>query len=464
VDTVEAGFPVASEGEFEATKRIAETVSCEVAGLARCVKGDIDAAVDAGVDCVHVFIATSDIHLKHKLEMTREEALEKAVEGVEYAKDHGVVVEFSAEDATRTDTDYLLDVYKAVVDAGADRINVPDTVGVMVPSEMYRLVRRVVDEVDVPVSVHCHNDFGLAVANSLAAVEAGASQAHVTVNGIGERAGNASLECFVMALKALYGVDLNVKTEMLVELSKLVESLTGVPVPPNTPIVGENAFAHESGIHSHGVIKKAETYEPIRPEDVGHRRRIVVGKHAGRHAVAKKLEELGFSPDEDELEEILRRVKELGDKGKTVTEADLEAIAREVLGSVPEEEARVKLEELAVMTGNKMTPTASVRVLLNGDEHRAAEVGVGPVDAALRAVEEAVKELGVDVNLVEYRLEAITGGTDALAEVVIKLESDDGRTVTARGTSEDVVMASVKAFVQGLNLLLRERGEASSGK
>ncbi|MHC1580216.1 2-isopropylmalate synthase [Methanopyrus sp.] len=460
VDTIEAGFPVASEGEFEAVKAIAgEGLDAEVCGLARCVRRDIDAAVEAGVDCVHVFIATSDIHLKHKLEMSREEALERAVEGVEYAKEHGVTVEFSAEDATRTDPDFLLEVYKATVEAGADRINVPDTVGVMTPPRMYRLVRRIVDALDVPVSVHCHDDFGLAVANSLAAVEAGAEQAHVTVNGIGERAGNASLEQFVMALKALYGLDLDVRTEMLVELSRLVERLTGVVVPPNAPIVGENAFAHESGIHSHGVIKCAETYEPIRPEDVGHRRRIVLGKHAGRHAIKKKLEELGIEVDEEQLREIVRRVKELGDKGKRVTEEDLEAIARDVVGEVPESEAAVRLEELAVMTGNRVTPTSSVRVRLKGEERSAAATGVGPVDAALRALREAIEELGLDVELREYRLEAVTGGTDALAEVVVKLEDEEGNVVTARGASEDIVMASVRAFVSGVNRLVQRREE-----
>ncbi len=460
VDTVEAGFPVASEGEFEAVKAIAgEGLDAEICGLARCVKRDIDAAIDADVDCVHVFIATSDIHLKYKLEMSREEVLERAVNGVEYAKDHGVTVEFSAEDATRTDRDYLLEVYKATVEAGADRVNVPDTVGVMTPPEMYRLAAEVVDVVDVPVSVHCHNDFGMAVANSLAAVEAGAEQVHVTVNGIGERAGNAALEQVVMALKALYGVEMDVKTEMLVELSRLVERLTGVVVPPNTPIVGENAFAHESGIHSHGVIKKAETYEPIRPEDVGHKRRIVLGKHAGRHAIEKKLEEMGIEVTEEQLDEIVRRVKELGDKGKRVTEDDLEAIARDVVGEMPESEAAVKLEEIAVMTGNKFTPTASVRVYLDGEEHEAASTGVGPVDAAIRALREAIEELGMDVELKEYRLEAITGGTDALAEVTVRLKDEDGNVTTARGAAEDIVMASVKAFVRGVNRLVRRRGD-----
>ncbi|WP_088335564.1 2-isopropylmalate synthase [Methanopyrus sp. KOL6] len=460
VDTIEAGFPVASEGEFEAVKMIAsEELEAEICGLARCVKGDIDAAIDADVDCVHVFIATSDIHLKYKLEMSREEALERAVEGVEYASDHGVTVEFSAEDATRTDWDYLLEVYKATVEAGADRVNVPDTVGVMTPPEMYRLTAEVVDAVNVPVSVHCHNDFGMAVANSLAAVEAGAEQVHVTVNGIGERAGNASLEQVVMALKALYDIELGVRTEMLVELSRLVERLTGVVVPPNTPIVGENAFAHESGIHSHGVIKKAETYEPIRPEDVGHKRRIVLGKHAGRHAIKKKLEEMRIEVTEEQLDEIVRRVKELGDKGKRVTEDDLEAIARDVVGEVPESEAAVKLEEIAVMTGNKFTPTASVRVYLDGEEHEAASTGVGPVDAAIRALRKAIEELGIDVELKEYRLEAITGGTDALAEVTVRLEDENGNVATARGAAEDIVMASVKAFVRGVNRLACRRGD-----
>lgn len=456
VDTIEAGMPVVSDGERNAVRMIAnDGLEAEICALARCVKEDIDAAIDCDVDCVHVFIATSDIHLKHKLRMTREEALESAVRHIEYAKKHGLTVEFSAEDATRSDLDFLKRMYRAAEEAGVDRINIPDTVGVAIPRVMHRIVGEVREVVRVPISVHCHNDLGLAVANSLAGVEAGAEQVHVTVNGLGERAGNASLEEVVLSLRLFYGIKPRVRTKLLVETSELVERLTGIHVPPNKPIVGENAFTHESGIHVHGVLEFPATYEPLSPELVGRRRRVVLGKHAGSRSVRACLRELGIRPTEEQLREITRRVKELGDKGKKVTTEDLRAIAESVVGSLPPEEKVVELREITVTTGNTITPTASVRLRIRDEEKIGASTGVGPVDAAINAIRKAVGEIS-GLWLREYHLDAITGGSDALAEVTVKLEDDRGNVYVAKGVREDVVLASVDAMINGINLWFRQ--------
>ncbi len=340
VASIEAGFPAVSRGEFEAVRAIArERLGPEIVALARSNKRDIDRALDADVDAIHVFIAASDIHLKYKLRMSREEALRRAVEAVEYAKSHGVTVEFSPEDATRADLNYLYQMVKAVVDAGADRVDIPDTVGVMTPTRMKYLIKFILPAAQGRiVSVHCHNDFGLAVANSIAGIEAGARQAHVTVNGIGERAGNAALEEVVAALEFLLNVRTGVNTKLLYETSLLVSEITGIPIPPNKPIVGANAFSHESGIHVHGVISNPFTYEPIKPEMVGQRRRIVLGKHSGRHGVEYALKTLGYPTDPDIVLRVLDEVKRLGDQGIRVDEDKLREIVEKVL---KEKEERV---------------------------------------------------------------------------------------------------------------------------
>ena len=333
VDVIEAGFPAASEGEFEATKKILDEVGdmVEVIGLSRAVKQDIDRTIDTGIASIHVFIATSDIHLKYKLKMTREQVLDRIYESVRYAKDHGLIVEYSPEDATRTDEEFLLKAVKTAVEAGADRVNIPDTVGVMHPFKFYDLISKVVKVADGKIiSVHCHNDFGLATANSIAGVMAGAKQVHVTVNGIGERAGNASLEEVVMALKKLLGYEVGVKTYKLYETSKLVSESTGVPVPYFKAIVGENAFGHESGIHVHGVIENPLTYEPISPEEVGNFRRIALGKHSGIHGLKKLLSDQGIELTDDELREVLKEIKALAETGHKVTVDDAKAIAIKV--------------------------------------------------------------------------------------------------------------------------------------
>lgn len=462
VDAIEAGMPISSKGELESVRIIArDGLKAKVCALARSIQADIDAAVDSGVDYVHIFIATSDIHLEHKLKLSREQALQKAVESIDYAKSHGLSVEYSAEDATRTDLNYLKSFYKAVDEAGADILNVPDTVGTMTPKGMSRLIEELKAVVKKPLSVHCHNDFGLAVANTLAGIEAGASQAHVTINGLGERAGNASLEEVIVGLNLLYGWKTNVKTELIYQTSQLVSRLGGISVQPNKAIVGENAFAHEAGIHTHGLVASPLTYEPIKPEFVGRSRRFVAGKLSGSHGIMAELEGFGLHPTKDQLSEIVGKVKERGDKGERVTDNDLLKIAMSVMGDVVPLEKRVELNEFAVMTGSKVTPTASVTILLDKKAFSSAETGVGPVDAAMRAIQKITSDV-VNVRLKEYRLEALTGGSDAVASVEIKVEDKDGNVASSRGAGEDIVKASVEAMLNGINLLLLKRKRASA--
>lgn len=455
VDVIEVGFPASSLGEQKAAREIKSLgLNVNVCGLARVLQEDLDAAINSDVDYIHTFIGTSPLHREYKLHMSKEEILSKSVDAVDYIKDHGIVAEFSAEDATRTEFDYLKEIYSAVESAGADVINVPDTVGVMVPASMRDLIRNLKEVVNIPISVHCHDDFGLAVANSLAAVEAGAEQVHATINGLGERAGNTSLEEVVMALMTSYGVKTNITTELLVGTSELVSRITGVKMPPNKAIVGENAFAHEAGIHVHGVLAKAETYEPMKPEMVGHTRRIVMGKHTGASAMRSKLDEYGIEMEEDQFCTLYDQVKRLGDKGKMVTDADLQAMAETVLGKPKEE--KVKLEGFTVVTGDNVLPTATVKLNIDGETKTSAKTGVGPVDAAINAIQSLVGEIAT-IELKEYHIEAITGGTNALAEVFVILADGEGNSATGRSTVEDVVMASVEAVLDAINKILMGR-------
>ena len=452
VDIIEAGFPITSKGEAEAIRRIvSEGLSAKICALARCTKADIDSVIDCGVDYIHLFIATSDLHLKYKLKLTREEALGRAIEAIDYAKSHGLYIEFSAEDATRTDLDYLVSFYKSVVEAGVDKVNIPDTVGTATPSSIARIVSSVGKVVgNTPISIHCHDDFGLAVANSIAAVEAGARQVHATVNGLGERAGNAALEEIAVTLKILYGYEVKLNLAKIYEVSQLVSRITGVSIPPNKAIVGDNAFTHESGIHTHGILKNPLTYEPIPPEIVGRRRRLVAGKHAGRHGIEAILKDMGLNPTKEQLEEIFQRVKTMGDKGRKVTDTDLRVIAENVMG-IPK--ARfVTLEELVVVTGDKITPTASIKLRFKDRVVQAAAIGVGPVDAAMNAAKAALNLLE-PIKLDRYEVEAISGGTDAIVEVSVVLSKGD-RTVTSYSAREDIVIASIEALLEGANLLL----------
>jgi 2-isopropylmalate synthase len=464
VDVIEAGFPSSSEGEKKVVREIAKAgLEPEICALSRATKGDIDAALDCDVGLIHVFIPTSPVQMKYAVNLTPEQVLSSAVESIEYIKKHGLKCEFSPMDATRSEMPFLKQICQAAQDAGMDSLNVPDTVGIMIPKTTIKLIDELKTVVTVPISTHCHDDFGLAVANSLAAVEAGAAQVHVAINGLGERAGNASLEEVVMALHVIYKYKTAVKTRLLYSTSRMVSSLAGIAVQANKAIVGENAFAHESGIHTRGVTEKPLTFEPIDPELVGRTRKLVAGKLAGTRGIKAELEEVGIHPTEEQLKEIVQRVKELGDKGKMVTDADLLALTSAVMGEVIGEEKIVDLCDLAVMTGIKVIPTASVRLTLDGREYIAAETGVGPVDAVLKAIQKLTNNLE-KIRLNEYRLEAITGGSNAVAEVVIKVEDEKGNIVSARAAREDIVMASVEAMINGINKLLLKNHKQGNKK
>ncbi|PKP53002.1 MAG: 2-isopropylmalate synthase [Candidatus Altiarchaeales archaeon HGW-Altiarchaeales-3] len=454
VDIIEAGFPIASDGDFKAVKQISKEVSdakTKICGLARCVKKDMDACINADVDLIHIFIGTSKIHRDYKLKMTKEEILKSAGESIQYCIDHGFRVHFSPEDACRTELDYLLKVCKLAESCGVDYINIPDTVGVMTPAAMRYLIDELNKNLNVKLAVHCHNDFGMAVSNTLAGIEGGATVPHLTINGLGERAGNADLEQVVVACKLLYEIKTNITTEKIYKTSKLVERLTGIRVMPNFPIVGENAFAHESGVHVHGVLARAETYESITPELVGATRKLVIGKLVGIHGVSQKLEELGIDVTKEQVQRITKKVKDLGDMGKKVVEEDLIAIAEDIIGKVSERLAIVKLIDLREHIDLNRKPFAFVSLVYRGKEVVSASDGVGPVDASLNAIRKAIGE--EKIVLEEYHLDAITGGSDALADVTIRVGNGE-KTVMAQGVHEDVVMASVIAFINGLNRIL----------
>jgi len=460
VNSIEAGFAAASEGEMEAIRLIAkEGLNATVYSFARGVKKDIDAVLKSEAEAVFLVIPTSDMHLKFKLKKSREEILELTTDCIQYAKDHGLTVEFGAEDATRSNLDFLKKVLNRAVSAGADVLAPCDTVGILTPEKAYMFYSELKKEFpDVPLSVHCHDDFGMAVANSIAALRAGATEVHCTINGLGERAGNAALEEIAVALKLLYNVETSIKLELLYETSTLISRITGINVQPNKAIVGENAFVHESGIHTHAILSEPLTYEPIPPETVGRTRRLVAGKHAGSRGIRAALKEMGLNPTEDQLKEIFLRVKTIGDKGKRVTDADLYAIAESVMG-LPKTRA-IKLEELTVVTGDHVTPTASVRLRMNDQVLIEAATGVGPVDAAINAVRKAVSAVE-PIRLEEYRVNAITGGTDAVVEVTVRLRKGD-KVATAMGVHEDIVMASVEAMLSGMNVLVASSNSIKS--
>ena len=419
--------------------------------MARGVISDIDAVLKTAAKGVHLVIPSSDLHLEYKLKKSREEILKITADTTQYAKDHGLTVELSAEDATRSDLDFLTRMFKAGVTAGADRLCPCDTVGVLIPertSELFSELKKRFN--NVPLSVHCHDDFGLAVANSIIALKSGADQAHVTMNGLGERAGNASLEEITVALKANYNVNLTIKTELLYETSRLVSRITEFPLQPNKAIVGENAFVHESGMHTHGILAHPLTYEPFPPELIGRTRRIASGKHSGSHGIKASLNEMGLEPNSEQLKEIFLRVKSLGDKGKRVSDADLQAIAEAVM-ELPTIRP-IKLEEITVVTGSRVTSTASVRLNLNGKMLTEAATGVGPVDAAINAIKKAVG-IVEPIQLENYSVKAITGGTNAVTEVAVRISKGD-RKATAIGVNEDIVIASVQAMLSGMNVLM----------
>jgi len=452
VDKIEVGFPASSKGEIESARKIkALDLDSTLAGLSRSLTIDVDAVLDADLDYIHTFIGTSPLHREYKLKMSKSEIITKAVETVEYAKDHGLTVEFSAEDATRTEKGFLYDVFSQVIDAGVDFLDVPDTVGILTPVMTRELISDIKESFSVPVSVHFHNDFGLATANTLTALECGADQAHVTVNGLGERTGNCSLEELVMTLKSAYNVDLGLDTTRLYSLSNLVGRLTGVKMPVNKPIVGDNAFAHESGIHVHGILNNSSTYEPISPEMVGHSRRIVLGKHTGANALKSKLKEYHIDLTDDQFYKVFNEIKSLGDSGKCVTDDDLVAIAITELASA--RETPIEIKGMSISMGANVSPTATVKLSIDGVEKETASTGVGPVDAALNAISALIEDT-LHIELEEYNLEAINGGTDALADVFVICSDPDGNKSTGRSIHQDIVMASILAVLDSINKLL----------
>ncbi|MDD4127453.1 MAG: 2-isopropylmalate synthase [Methanomicrobium sp.] len=457
VDVIEAGFPASSDVEFETVKRICEEgIRPKICGLARSVKGDVDRCIEAGVDMVHVFIPTSEIQRTYTIKKTHAEVLDITREIVSYARSKCDLVMFSPMDATRTKPSELIEVCKAADGAGVDIINIPDTVGVCTPSMMRPLIEMVRENVKCRIDVHCHNDFGLAVANTIAAVEGGADQVQVTVNGIGERAGNADIAQTVMILESICGVKTGIKTEKLVETSRLVSRFSQIAVPPIQPVVGENAFSHESGIHSHGVMSNPGTFEPgiMTPEMVGHRRRLKLGKHVGKHAVRQMLQDANINPDEAELELIIAKIKEISGRGRKVTESDLFEIADSITGT-HQNTKPIVLDDISIFTGNHAIPTASVKAAINGQNKICSRTGDGPVDAAMKAL------LGIapgHVELKSYQVEAISGGSDALGCVTIEVEDEKGRIFDASSSNSDIVIASAEAMVNALNIVYRSGG------
>jgi 2-isopropylmalate synthase len=462
VDVIEAGFAASSEGDFDAVARVCKEVKRpRVLSLARSQEGDITRALKAVEHAsnpgIHVFIATSDIHLKHKLRMSREEVLEAAVKAVSFAKQHIDYIEFSAEDASRSDPDFLIQVFREVIRAGACTINVPDTTGYAIPTEfgalMANLIERTAGGDRVTWSAHCHNDLGLAVANSLAAVHNGARQIECTINGIGERAGNTSLEEVVMALrtrKNYLDLDTGITTEQIYPTSRLVSQVTGIPVPINKPIVGDNAFAHEAGIHQDGVLKHKQTYEIMTPESIGITgNRLVMGKHSGRHAFDERLKHLGFNLSKDDMNRAFLRFKELADKKKNVYDEDIEAIVAEEILRVPGQPDRYELLYLNVNSSSEGIPAATIKMRVNGQEQMDYASGDGAVDACYKVI---TKLTGSQSQLVRYTVSAITGGTDAQGEVSCIIE-DGGFRVSGQGAHTDIIMASALAYINALNKL-----------
>jgi 2-isopropylmalate synthase len=455
VDVIEAGFPIASQGEVDSVRAVAEEIrSVRIAALARAKDADIEAAgralKGAARPLIHTFLATSGIHLKYKLKITPEEALHQAVEGVKLAKTFTPDVEFSAEDASRTDYGYLREVLQAVFEAGAVTLNVPDTVGYSLPDEYGEMVRKLV--ADIPgavISVHCHNDLGLAVANSLAAVKAGARQVECTINGIGERAGNTSLEEFVMALRVrneTYGLETGVKSELLAPTSAMLAGVTGVWPQPNKAVVGRNAFAHEAGIHQHGVLKNPLTYEIMTPASVGVRETIMVlGKHSGKHAVESRLRALGLALSKDQVEDMTAKVKELADRKKFVYDDDLLDLA------CTDREGRPRLVRYQAVSGNDLVPTATVEIEFDGKRRVASAAGKGLMDAAMKALEGALE---FEIELLELHTRAVTAGTDPLAEAIVRVRQGDVE-AAGQAASADAVEAALRAYLSAASTARR---------
>ena len=462
VDVIEAGFAISSQGDFLSVKTVAETVKeSVVASLARTTTLDIDRAWEAIAKAaqprIHTFIATSPIHMEYKLNMKPDDVVEQAVAMVKYAKQYCGDIEFSAEDATRSEPEFLARIFDGVIKAGATTINIPDTVGYTVPDEFYDFLMKVrnlcpaLDKVDI--SVHCHNDLGLGVANSIAAIRAGATQIECTVNGIGERAGNAAMEEIVMALKTrkdALQADTKIVTTELMRASKLLSRITGVKVQPNKAIVGENAFAHESGIHQHGVLKNKETYEIMTPESVGlTTNNMVLGKHSGKHAFRNKVKELGFELSEEGLEKAFAKFKDIADKKKQVYDRDIEALISKESIQVPK---TYQMDSYVINSGNTITSTAVIKLLKEDKVLEKVARGDGPIDAAFQAIEKIV---GINIELEDYQLNSVTEGEDALGDAFVKIRTGE-KTYSGRGLSTDVIEASIHAYINAVNKMIYE--------
>jgi 2-isopropylmalate synthase len=458
-DGIEAGFPAASEGDFEAVTQVAQKIkNSEVVALARATVNDIDRAwkaiSHAAKPRIHIFLATSDIHMKYKLNMTREEVLQSAVDAVKYARKYTKNIEFSAEDGSRSDPDFLCKIFEAVIDAGATTVNLPDTVGYAIPEEFGNLVSFIMAHTPnigkAVLSVHCHNDLGLATANTLAAIKAGARQAEVTINGIGERAGNTSLEEVVMSIntRPTYAdVTTGIQTTRIYAISRLVSMITGIMVQPNKAIVGANAFAHEAGIHQDGMLKNPMTYEIMKPETIGlTSNRLVMGKHSGKHALLSHLKNMGFDLSDEELRIVFKKFKGLADKKKYVLDEDLEALVNQEVLRTSDNFA---LTYLQVTSGTTVLPMATVKMLINGNEVVGTGSGNGPIDAAYNAI---AKLTGTQSHLMRFTISAITGGTDAQGEVTVRLK-EKNLIALGRGSDPDIITASAHAYINGLNRL-----------
>lgn len=461
VDVIEAGFAISSPGDFISVKTIAETIKdCSVASLARTTEVDIDRAWEAVSKAVapriHTFIATSPIHMEYKLLMTPEEVLERTIAMVKHAKKYCSDIEFSAEDATRSEPVFLAKVIEGAIKAGATTINLPDTVGYTTPEEYYEFLMKLREYApsmeNIIISAHCHDDLGLGVANSLAAIKAGAKQIECTINGIGERAGNAAMEEIVMALhtrKDIIQADTRIVTTEIIRSSSLLSRITGVKVQPNKAIVGENAFAHESGIHQHGVMKNKATYEIMTPESVGlNENNLVLGKHSGKHAFRSKVKSLGYDLTEVDIDRIFAKFKDVADKKKQVFDRDIEALIAKEAVQVPKTYC---LDSFVINSGNSITATAVLKMIKDGKSIEKVSRGDGPIDASFKAIEKIV---GMDLKLEDYQLQSVTEGKDALGDALVKISNVQGEIFTGRGLSTDVIEASIHAYINAVNKML----------
>ena len=470
VDIIEAGFAISSPGDFISVKTVAETIKeCTVASLARATAEDIDRAWEAvkgaAAPRIHTFIATSPIHMEYKLMMTPDEVYERSIEMVKRAKGYCSDVEWSAEDATRSDPAFLAKVIEGVIKAGATTINLPDTVGYTTPDEYYEFLMKVQEYAPsmakISLSTHCHNDLGLGVANSLAAIKAGATQVECTINGIGERAGNAAMEEIVMALhtrKDILDVDTRIATTEIIRSSNLLSRITGVKVQPNKAIVGENAFAHEAGIHQHGVMKNKETYEIMTPESVGlTQNNLVLGKHSGKHAFREKVKSLGYELPEAEIDELFNKFKDLADKKKSVYDRDIEALVSKEAVQVPR---TYRLQSYVINSGNTITSTAVIKMLKDGKIIEKVSRGEGPIDASFKSIEKIV---GIELDLDDYQIQSVTEGEDALGDALVKIKDHQGNIYSGRGLSTDIIEASIHAYINAVNKMIYEK-TSTNGK